>query len=379
MNTKNQFKNFLSIIDAIPASIYWKDKSGKTLGCNKYMLEMAGMERKDIIGKTDYELVWKDAAEKLRQADEFVIKNDTIYETEETGLLANGQKHTYLSTKAPLYDEATEEIIGIIGVSVDITDRKKAEQLQKQKDKEVFDQISQAVETLSGSIAHEIRTPLSIIGINIDRLQLEFDKTLTSSDKTEQVNKIKELINNIKFAIKSASNIINMLLVKLRNIFHTNNASDTKLKPYSIKSCINEAIQEYPFYNDEYKAIVWDDAANKDFIYEGNYLLTKHVLFNLIKNALRAIKETERGKIYISLRTDKNSNHLIFRDTASGIPPKMLDSIFQQFSSTSKDGAGLGLAFCKTIMNSYNGDITCNSKTGKYTEFVLSFPATNNT
>ncbi|MBP9742559.1 MAG: hypothetical protein KBD37_04290 [Burkholderiales bacterium] len=55
------------IIDIIPASIYWKDKNGYYLGCNEYVVKMAGMSNKsDIIGKTDYELPWKTIADHTR-------------------------------------------------------------------------------------------------------------------------------------------------------------------------------------------------------------------------------------------------------------------------------------------------------------------------
>jgi signal transduction histidine kinase len=80
--------------------------------------------------------------------------------------------------------------------------------------------------------------------------------------------------------------------------------------------------------------------------------LTKHILFNLIKNALQAIKEIGQGEVYISLKHDKKFNYLIFKDTASEITAKVCETLFQQYSSDSGDGAGLGLAFCKMVMQS---------------------------
>ncbi|HBC72127.1 MAG TPA: histidine kinase, partial [Coxiellaceae bacterium] len=113
---------------------------------------------------------------------------------------------------------------------------------------------------------------------------------------------------------------------------------------------------------------------NKDFTYIGSDLLTKHILFNLIKNSLRAIKEVDRGKIYITLKHDGNFNYLLFKDTGSGISTQILESLFEQFKGNGQDGSGLGLSFCKRTMKSYGGDITCDSKEGEYTEFTLSFP-----
>lgn len=108
----------------------------------------------------------------------------------------------------------------------------------------------------------------------------------------------------------------------------------------------------------------------------GNKDMTRHVLANLIKNSLRAIKEADKGDISISLEKGRDYNKLIFRDTALGISKEFLEQLFEQFhTKTSADrGTGLGLAFCKMVMNGYGGDITCNAALGKYTEFVLTFP-----
>ena len=57
------------IIDAVDVSVYWKDLSGKYLGCNKYMEQMSGMNRDEIIGNTDYNLPWKDQANKIKEID----------------------------------------------------------------------------------------------------------------------------------------------------------------------------------------------------------------------------------------------------------------------------------------------------------------------
>lgn len=107
------------IIDAVDASIYWKDLSGKYLGCNKYMARMAGMERDQVIGCTDYLFSWKNQAEQIRENDFLVIKNRTHYEVEERPIV-NGIQRVFLSSKNPLFNE-NNDVIGIIGVSIDIT------------------------------------------------------------------------------------------------------------------------------------------------------------------------------------------------------------------------------------------------------------------
>lgn len=173
--------------------------------------------------------------------------------------------------------------------------------------------------------------------------------------------------------MQNGNGIITMLLTNLHSIYDTK-LSSIEHKPNSIKQCINQALNEYPFYKDEKQFITWSEQKNQDFIYLGDSLLTKHILFNLIKNSLKAIKEVERGAISIDLSSDNRFNYLIFKDTASGIPAEHLSSLFQQFNIKNNGGTGLGLAFCKITMQSYGGDITCDSKQGESTTFTLGFP-----
>jgi PAS domain S-box-containing protein len=114
------------IIDAIDASIYWKDLSGKYLGCNKYMEKMAGLSRDEILGNTDEALPWKNNAKQIQKIDQLVVANNKKYLTEEDGTLVNDIVKTFLSSKKPLIGE-NGKIIGTIGVSVDITDYKRFE------------------------------------------------------------------------------------------------------------------------------------------------------------------------------------------------------------------------------------------------------------
>ena len=90
------------IINAVEASIYWKDLSGKYLGCNEYMEKMSGVNRNQIIGNTDFCLPWKDQANKIREIDQLVVTNRKKYQTEETATLFNGAVKIFLSSKKPL-------------------------------------------------------------------------------------------------------------------------------------------------------------------------------------------------------------------------------------------------------------------------------------
>ena len=81
-----------------------------------------------------------------------------------------------------------------------------------------------------------------------------------------------------------------------------------------------------------------------------------------------------KGEITIWTKKNGKYNELHFRDTGKGISKDVLPKLFTLFFTTSENGAGLGLAFCKMVMISFGGNISCDSQEGAYTEFVLKFP-----
>ena len=211
----------------------------------------------------------------------------------------------------------------------------------------------QTIATLSSSIAHELKNYLAAINICAE----------LSEGK----------LRDIRGKIKAAGYLISNLQLQIKGVV-AGKPSKEGFIPCSIIKNINEALEQYPFEAGERELVTLE--RSKDFEYRGNPALTNHIFYNLIKNSLHAIQNADKGIITIKLETGVKFNKVIFKDTAAGITKEFLPKIFELFESskTAQGGMGVGLAFCKTIMTSYGGDIICNSVEGEYTEFVLSFP-----
>jgi len=161
--------------------------------------------------------------------------------------------------------------------------------------------------------------------------------------------------------------VLDNLQLQIKSVVDSKSSKDD-FKTYSITKDIDETLKQYPFQNNERKLITVE--TSEGFEYVGNAVLTKHILFNLIKNSLRAIRNAGKGEITIKLEIGKKFNKLIFRDTATGISKEFLPKLFELFESQSIDqgGTGVGLAFVKKILQSYGGDISCESVEGGYTD-----------
>jgi signal transduction histidine kinase len=236
------------------------------------------------------------------------------------------------------------------------------------------------MQTLSATIAHELRTPLRAISSSASSVAKYLDNLIASYRiaKEQKLNvpyisglHLKSLapaFESIEAEAKSAFTFIDMLLVKVSQ----DTTKSSPLEICSIATCIEEALHRYPFSPGEIELVRWQ--RNDNFQFQGNFLLIIHVIFNLFKNALYYIQAARKGDINIWVSTTEQHNFLHFKDTATGIASSILPYIFDRFVSHTYHGTGIGLAFCKYVMKSFDGNITCNSVEGEYTEFKLAFP-----
>ncbi len=234
--------------------------------------------------------------------------------------------------------------------------------------------------TVGASIAHELRTPLATIRLSASGVR-EFLPTLIAgyqqAVKSHLVSKkigqkrlgiLEECADNIELEANSASAFVDILLMNVGQF----ELEKINISESSIEQTIKEALNRYPFKPNQKKLVHCQSIT--DFTYWGNDTLMIHVLFNLLKNALYYIASASKGEIYIDTALGDKFNFLYFKDTGQGIEPKHLSQIFNRFFSTTLHGAGIGLAYCKLVMQNMGGDIQCDSVKGEYTLFKLTFP-----
>lgn len=249
------------------------------------------------------------------------------------------------------------------------------------KNKEKFyDEKLNIMRSLGASIAHELRTPLRVISSGVNGIKKYLPDLIKSYQMSSDNNlsipyispihyqSLVTVCNDIEHETNAAFTFIDMLLVKVN---HLNN-EPSNFEVCSINSCISEAIQRYPFDSHEINKIHWQFDA--DFYIKADKILIIHVIFNLIKNALYSINSANKGNIFIWCVASPDKNLLYFKDEGTGIMAKDIPFVFDQFYTKTKHGTGIGLAFCKYIMQALNGDIICSSIEGEYTSFKLIFP-----
>ncbi|RNA65059.1 response regulator [Prosthecochloris sp. ZM_2] len=230
------------------------------------------------------------------------------------------------------------------------------------------------LQSLAGSIAHEMRNPLGQVRQCLNSIQKilpPFRSSNPSISMTGQnLNRIYQRVSHGQIAVKRGTQVIDMILGEIRE-------SPIDPESFSYASAgriIRKALDEYGYENEDERQRVSADTRDS-FICHISETLFIFVIFNLLKNALYYIGSHTGSHISIRLKKGEKVNTVFFRDTGPGISPEELPHIFDSFHTKGKkDGTGLGLAYCKRIMNAFGGDISCDSIKGSYTEFTLTFP-----
>lgn len=351
-------------MQVIPASIYWKNINSTILGGNLSHAKLAGYnDPKEVVGKTDYDFIWKDSAKQVIENDKKIMSSKKGLRLEEAGLLSDHKKHTFLTFKEPMFDK-NKSVIGIIGVSLDITELKET-QKKLEKAKRAAEAANIAKTIFIANISHDIRTPLSsVIGLskNIENVEKNPQIKIQAHHIAQSADELLYMLNRVISAVSSDKLTVDDVLFESFDLRHlvesviNMEAPQVDLNQVQLEACIDEKIPHL---------LVGDH----DKIY--------HIILNLVGNAF---KFTQKGHVKISITLAKKLSdrvQLLFEvsDTGMGIPTESLDKIFEMFykvtpSYKGKDkGHGMGLYMVKNYTELLGGQVSVESKPNEGSKF----------
>ena len=357
-----------NIIALMPGHVYWLNKEGIYLGCNDNQARSIGFSsRKDIVGKSNADIRGFMIPEVLDPINKGVMESGSALLVEEPAMLNDGTQGTFLSNKVPLRN-SHGEIIGMVGISFDITNRKKTEYELKVA-KEEAEVANQAKSTFLAGMSHDLRTPLQAILMVTEVMQNKF-QTLELQKPLSTINKAgKELMRLVEEVLSFSK------LESGKQEFH--------FAPFNLKELIEEIIliigQSASTKNIE---LVSENLLDANLVVNGDALAIRRILINLLNNA---VKFTDRGCVKLTILPEKSETHckglkFIIEDTGVGIPNDKLSSIFERFYRVESgyqkhyEGIGLGLAIVKQLVQGLGGEIHVSSQLGQGSIFTCILP-----
>lgn len=235
---------------------------------------------------------------------------------------------------------------------------------------------------MAASVAHEMRTPLATIRLKTELLNAWLPTLnvgyraavdgglVVAPEGRPDLDQLTAMVRDIARQIDRSNTVIDMILASMQ----TERIDASGFVTGSMCDCVQDALDSYPFHPTERPRVSW--TCPSDFLFHGSCELMTFVLFNLLKNALFAIRARGSGDIALQVGTATGDRVLTVRDTGCGIRATDRARIFESFFSTKRlQGVGLGLPFCRKVMDAFGGTITFDSVEGEYTVFVLTFPA----
>src|SRR3989338_2250738 len=373
------------IIANMPGNVYWMDKNCVLLGCNNNMAKTVGLKnRQEVVGKTDYDFSWKERAATLVKNDIAVMSSKKETEFEESGNFEDTSAAIILTRKAPKKDR-TGQVTGLLGISIDITERKKLE--EKLRISQVREAAEKSRETsmraMAGSIAHDMRTPLSAILMAAGGVKKVMPRLIQAYKMAQEANLEDlplvrkdhiEILNEVMNHIENESQFALSMITSTLEAVNDGGLDTQRFENISMADCVTTAIGMYGYKTSEDKDKVHVQS-DQDFMFWGKKEVMMNTLFNLMKNSFHFIAEAQKGEITIWLESSGDQNYVHFKDTGPGMSADVLQHLFEPFFTHREGGTGLGLNFCKKAMDAFKGEIRCDSKEGEYTEFVMRFPS----
>lgn len=359
-----------TVIDTIPAHIYVKDRAGRAVLRNQASTEALGFaDPGHTVGLTDVEAVAGDArhdetAGVVALADDLAVIETAvaIRDKEEP----DGAGGWLLTTKVPLHDE-NEGVVGLVGVSRDITARK-ATQAALVRATEAAEAAIRAKETFLANVSHEMRTPLHAV-LGLSRLLAATPVTASQAD----------LVTGVSRAADTLLLLINDLLDQARldaghAAFHES--------PFFLADVLDDVRHLLvPVAGEKGVAVTVEGLDSVDLLL-GDPGRLRQVLLNLGGNA---VKFTEAGWVRISAhieerRPDGLSLRFDVEDTGIGIPADQQHRIFEAFVQASENaarahgGTGLGLSIVRDLVERQGGTVSVESVEGAGSLFAVRLP-----
>jgi two-component system CAI-1 autoinducer sensor kinase/phosphatase CqsS len=220
-----------------------------------------------------------------------------------------------------------------------------------------------------GIMAHELRTPLATMSLIGDALR----GSATQMKDPDQSQKLDMLTTRLHSLVRHMNHQINTQIANARLLRLKNNA-----EVISAADVVRGVVHNYPYRSTRESDCVTIEIRH-NFIFESSSAMFSQVLDNLLKNAFRSLAAArsapQPGALSIVVDANERIGTITVRDQGIGIDLRLQARIFEPFFSTSRGtGHGLGLAFCRRVLDSVHGRISVVSAPGQGAAFILEIP-----
>jgi PAS domain S-box-containing protein len=372
---KNSRTLYHSLVEHLPVYVWRTDVAGRLTFVNERFCENLGLPPEEVLGRTFYDFYTTASATKCAQADQYVrltgeAAEDILeYETH------SGRQGFEQVLKTPFHD-ADGRVLGVQGISWDVTERKRAEEemrhIQKQLERTNSDlrRKNEEVQNFYHTLSHELKTPLTsareFVSIVRDGLGGELNETQRDylGIALESCNQLRVCINDLLDATRLETGKLSMDF-KVADLGPVVQRVVLTLCPAALGKQIELTCDVDP----DLPALPLDERR------------ISQVVTNLLNNALKFTSSKGRIQVRVGLAADQpDVVEVTVSDTGRGIPPEQCERIFDRLfqvrsgDATIEQGVGLGLYICRELVRLHGGEIVVQSQVGVGSTFTFTLP-----
>lgn len=362
---KYEYDLLQSLLDNIPDSIYFKDKKNRFIKINKAKAIHSNISTSEMIGKTDFDLYPKEEAEKMRIDEQKVMDYKQIVQREERITRQNGEVTWVSVVKTPHYD-TQGNVVGILGISRDITKQKEIEEeltkahqnlffVNKNLEKIVQERTADVEKLLKqkdefiSQLGHDLRTPLTPLCSLLPVVR----KRVTDD----------ELQKYLDVMIRNVNYMKNLVHKTMKLAFLNSPSFQLELQESNVWEIVDRVIQN-GIAEIQKKSLDVHNFVDANLRIPVDVIRFEELLSNLLNNAIKY--SFEKGYIEISAKKESNIVTFCISDKGIGLTNEQATRIFTEFYKVDASRGdlysdGLGLSICKRIVEKHGGRLWVES------------------
>ena len=344
-----------AILDHIPGLVFYKDTQNNFIRVNKFVANAYKMEKLELEGLNLSKLYLPEIAKQYHEDDLKVINSGMPMLNFEEQLHAPDGDKWLNTSKLPFFDEKGN-VVGIIGISMDITDRKHNEKQLAIKNAEL-NKLNAEKDKFFSIIAHDLKSPFNAI--------LGFSNILVEQMKENNYNGIDRYVEIIQKSSEQAMDLLMNLMEWSRS---QTGRMEFSPEHFEMGNMINEIMPLFENIAGQKSITISSKLLPNTPVFADKAMINT-VLRNLISNAIKFTHPG--GNINISIEKKPNEIMVSVADNGVGIPKDSIDKLFridENFSTpgTQKEkGTGLGLILCKEFIEKHGGRIWVESEVSR--------------
>ncbi len=364
---------FNALMDNMPDAIYFKDRDSRFIRVSRISCRGMGISNpNEAVGMTDYDFSPKEMAKQFMADDQTVMKSGKPIIGKEEVMVSKVGKTWYSATKVPIRNKS-DEVIGLVGISRDITKIKRSEEelkrystqleeLVEERTKKLRDaQRLAAIGETAAMVGHDLRNPLQTVAA----IPYMVGQLVQSMPVPVKGHLEKNGLPGLMEMLRDQTVYMNKIVSDLQDYARPVNL---ELKPTNLHVMMNETLSVLHIPEN----VEVSNEIEQDFLAVLDAYLMKRVMTNLVLNAVQAMPEG--GKLTIRASSSDDEFTMSVQDTGVGIPEENMPKLFQPLFTTKAKGQGLGLPVCRRIVEAHGGKLTVTSKVGCGSTFTVHLP-----